>query len=45
MGYLGSADIKTLFNNSRFVVQTASGIRESHPHDISLMKDAPNYTK
>ncbi|BAK81095.1 IMP dehydrogenase [Candidatus Arthromitus sp. SFB-rat-Yit] len=44
MGYLGSADIKTLFNNSRFVVQTSSGIKESHPHDISLMKDAPNYT-
>ncbi len=45
MGYLGSKTIKDLYSSSRFVVQTSSGIRESHPHDISLMKDAPNYTK
>lgn len=45
MGYLGAKNIEELYTSSRFVIQTSSGIKESHPHDISLMKDAPNYTK
>ena len=45
MGYLGASNIETLYDKSRFVIQTSSGIRESHPHDISLIKDAPNYSK
>lgn len=45
MGYLGAKNIHELYSNSRFVIQTSSGIRESHPHDVSLIKDAPNYTK
>jgi IMP dehydrogenase len=44
MGYLGSKDLNTLFETSTFVVQTASGLRESHPHDIVMTKEAPNYS-
>ncbi|MDU5107928.1 IMP dehydrogenase [Clostridium sp.] len=45
MGYLGAPDLEELYKNSKFVVQTASGIRESHPHDINMTKEAPNYSK
>ena len=45
MGYLGAHNFEDLYNESRFVIQTSSGIKESHPHDINLIKDAPNYTK
>lgn len=44
MGYLGSANFKTLCDTARFVVQTSSGLRESHPHDINMTKEAPNYS-
>ena len=44
MGYLGSKDIDTLYNTARFVVQTANGLRESHPHDVNITKEAPNYS-
>ncbi|MET4081855.1 IMP dehydrogenase [Pedobacter sp. UYP30] len=44
MGYTGSPDIATL-QNAQFVQITASGIRESHPHDITITKEAPNYTR
>ena len=44
MGYLGSKDLETLYQTARFVVQTASGLRESHPHDINITKEAPNYS-
>lgn len=44
MGYLGSRTLEDLYNDSRFVVQTASGLRESHPHDINITKEAPNYS-
>ena len=44
MGYLGAKDIDTLYNTARFVVQTANGLRESHPHDINITKEAPNYS-
>lgn len=44
MGYLGARTLEDLYNNSRFVVQTASGLRESHPHDINITKEAPNYS-
>lgn len=45
MGYLGAENLKELNKNAKFVIQTSSGIKESHPHDISLIKDAPNYMK
>lgn len=44
MGYLGSKDLDTLYKSAKFVVQTSAGLRESHPHDISITKEAPNYS-
>lgn len=44
MGYLGSATLTQLFETARFVVQTSNGLKESHPHDISITKEAPNYS-
>ena len=44
MGYLGSKDFETLYETATFVVQTANGLRESHPHDINITKEAPNYS-
>ena len=44
MGYLGAKDLDTLYNTAKFVVQTSAGLRESHPHDINITKEAPNYS-
>ncbi|MFX0548234.1 IMP dehydrogenase [Hathewaya histolytica] len=44
MGYLGSKDLNTLYETARFVVQSSAGLRESHPHDINITKEAPNYS-
>ena len=44
MGYCGAKDIETLKNSSKFVKITGSGIRESHPHNVSITKEAPNYS-
>ncbi len=44
MGYCGSKDIPSLQKSSKFVKITGSGIRESHPHNISITKEAPNYS-
>jgi IMP dehydrogenase len=44
MGYLGAADLNALYENAKFVVQSSAGLRESHPHDISMTKEAPNYS-
>ena len=45
MGYCGSATIKDQKTNSTFVKITASGITESHPHDVTITKEAPNYSR
>ncbi|SEL83889.1 IMP dehydrogenase [Aquimarina amphilecti] len=45
MGYCGSKDIRTLQDTGRFVKITASGIHESHPHDVTITKEAPNYSR
>lgn len=45
MGYCGSATIEALQNTGRFVRITASGINESHPHDVTITKEAPNYSR
>ncbi|GAB5400380.1 MAG: IMP dehydrogenase [Aureisphaera sp.] len=45
MGYCGSKDIATLKDTGRFVKITASGIHESHPHDVTITKEAPNYSR
>lgn len=44
MGYAGAADIDALRHDARFVRITNAGLLESHPHDISITKEAPNYT-
>lgn len=44
MGYCGTDTIEKLQENGRFVKITASGIRESHPHNIRITKEAPNYS-
>jgi IMP dehydrogenase len=43
MGYCGARDIEALRTQARFVEVTAAGIRESHPHDVAITKEAPNY--
>ncbi|NCT09316.1 MAG: IMP dehydrogenase [Flavobacteriia bacterium] len=45
MGYCGAKDIETLKENGKFVKITASGIIESHPHDVAITKEAPNYSR
>lgn len=44
MGYCGAADIKTLQENGKFVKISAASLKESHPHDIHITKEAPNYS-
>ena len=43
MGYVGAADVPTLMRETRFVRITAAGLRESHPHDVVITREAPNY--
>ncbi len=45
MGYCGAKDVKTLQSTGKFVKITASGIHESHPHDVTITKEAPNYSR
>ncbi len=45
MGYCGTATIPELKERGKFVRITAAGLRESHPHDISITKEAPNYSR
>lgn len=45
MGYCGAKDVATLQEVARFVQLTASGIGESHPHNITITKEAPNYSR
>ncbi len=44
MGYCGTPNVEALRKNSRFVRITSAGLKESHPHDIYITKEAPNYT-
>ncbi len=44
MGYCGAKNIQELMNNSRFVRISAASVHESHPHDIQITKEAPNYS-
>nr|NNM91203.1 IMP dehydrogenase [Bacilli bacterium] len=44
MGYCGTATIEALQNNSQFLRITGAGLRESHPHDVHITKEAPNYS-
>lgn len=45
MGYCGAKDIESLKAHAKFVKITASGINESHPHDVTITKESPNYSR
>ncbi|MDR1005518.1 MAG: IMP dehydrogenase [Bacteroidales bacterium] len=45
MGYTGSKDIPTLQANAKFIKITSAGYQESHPHDITITREAPNYSR
>ena len=45
MGYCGAKDIAALKENGRFIQITASGINESHPHNVTITKESPNYSR
>jgi len=44
MGYCGTKNINSLKVDSKFIRITAAGLKESHPHDIYITKEAPNYS-
>jgi IMP dehydrogenase len=44
MGYCGAKSIEELRNDTQFVRITGAGLRESHPHDVQITKEAPNYS-
>ena len=44
MGYCGAKDIETLHRTGKFIKISTAGLRESHPHDIHITKEAPNYS-
>ena len=44
MGYTGSTDFETL-KKAKFIRITAAGVRESHPHDVTITREAPNYSR
>jgi IMP dehydrogenase len=43
MGYCGAPDIETMRSRARFIKITQAGLIESHPHDVTITKEAPNY--
>ena len=45
MGYCGAKDVATLQNDAQFVRITAASMAESHPHDVVITKEAPNYSR
>ena len=45
MGYCGAADIPSLWDKARFVRITSAGVRESHPHDVTITKESSNYAR
>ena len=45
MGYCGAKDIASLKSDAKFIKITSSGIMESHPHDVTITKEAPNYSR
>ena len=45
MGYCGAPTIKDMQEKAQFVKMTAAGIHESHPHDVHVTREAPNYSR
>lgn len=43
MGYCGARDLKELQGKAKFVEVTPAGVKESHPHDVRITREAPNY--
>jgi IMP dehydrogenase len=43
MGYCGAATIQSLWERARFLRITSAGMKESHPHDVTITKESPNY--
>ncbi|MDX1799241.1 MAG: IMP dehydrogenase, partial [Candidatus Lokiarchaeia archaeon] len=43
MGYCGAENIKMLREKAKFIQITSAGMKESHPHDVTITKEAPNY--
>ncbi|PJK15568.1 IMP dehydrogenase [Chryseomicrobium excrementi] len=44
MGYCGAHNLEKLRNEAQFIKMTGAGLRESHPHDVQITKEAPNYS-
>ena len=44
MGYTGAADILALHESAQFIEMSGAGLKESHPHDVQITKEAPNYS-
>ncbi|MFE8774571.1 IMP dehydrogenase, partial [Streptococcus dysgalactiae] len=44
MGYVGAGDIQELHENAQFVEMSGAGLIESHPHDVQITNEAPNYS-
>ena len=44
MGYCGVKNIDELMNKTRFIRVTSAGLKESHPHDVTITKESPNYS-
>lgn len=44
MGYCGTKDLQTLREEAQFIRMTGAGLRESHPHDVQITKESPNYS-
>ena len=45
MGYCGCKDVNELKSNGKFVRITGSGVQESHPHNVMITKESPNYSR
>jgi IMP dehydrogenase len=44
MGYVGAANLAELREKARFVRISSAGLRESHPHDVEITRESPNYS-
>ena len=43
MGYCGAKNLSSFHKNSHFIEISSAGVKESHPHEVSIVKEAPNY--
>jgi len=44
MGYTGAATVADLHEKAQFIEMSGAGLKESHPHDVQITKEAPNYS-